>query len=77
MSGQPSKPEVTRGANGTFQSGTHDCVLDALPDDSEPVVVSKIADKINVLKTTANRHLNKLAANNNVNKKKFHEKRVV
>jgi predicted transcriptional regulator len=60
----------------TSTNDTRERVYEALPP-GEPVIASEIADKIGEPRTTVNYHLNKLANNNRVRKKRFHEKRVV
>jgi predicted transcriptional regulator len=62
--------------SGQFSSGTRKRVFDAMPD-GEPVIASEIAESINEPRTTVNYHLNKLADDGKVSKKKFHERRVV
>lgn len=64
--------------SGQFTSTTNirERVYEALPP-GEPVIASEIADKIDEPRTTVNYHLNKLADNNRIRKKEFHERRVV
>lgn len=72
-----SSPKVERADDtGKFTSDTREEVFDALPVD-EPFIASEIAEASGIPRTTVNYHLNKLAEEGRVEKKKFHERRVV
>lgn len=75
MSGAPAKVERDDDS-GQFSSDTRQRVYEAMPD-GEPVIASEIAELANEPRTTVNYHLNKLAEDGRVAKKKFHERRVV
>lgn len=62
--------------SGQFVSDTRGEVFDTMPVD-EPVIASEIAEKADLPRTTVNYHLNKLANEDRIEKKKFHERRVV
>lgn len=62
--------------NGQFTSDTDEKILAAMPPN-EPVRARDIADETDIPRTTVNYNLNKLADAGEVEKKKFHERRVV
>jgi predicted transcriptional regulator len=66
-----------RDSNGRFVSDAPQQILNAMPSDGTPVIASEIADQIQLSNSTVNYHLNNLADDDRVCKKKFHEKRVV
>lgn len=75
MSGAPAKVERDEDS-GQFASDTRQRVYEAMPA-GEPVIASEIANEIGEARTTVNYHLNKLADEGRVTKKKFHKRRVV
>jgi len=63
-------------STGQFTSDTRSEVYDAMPL-GEPTIASEVADMSGLPRTTVNYHLNDLAEDGEIMKKKFHEKRVV
>lgn len=76
MTPTPQAPERDSD-NGQYTSDTREIVFDAMPKTGEPVRARDVADAADVPRTTANYHLNKLWDSDRINKKEFHEKRVV
>lgn len=72
-----SQRNTHRDSKGRFASDAPQQILQAMPSDGEPVIASEIADQIQLSNSTVNYHLNNLADDGRVCKKKFHEKRVV
>jgi predicted transcriptional regulator len=68
---------IERGSDGKFTSSKPEEIIEAMPDNGEPVIASEMAAKVGLAKSTVNHHLNRLLDENKVNKKIYHAKRVV
>lgn len=66
-----------RDETGQFTTDVDEDIYAAVPKDGTPVIASEIAEKVGTSLSTTNNHLNALATAGKINKKKFHEKRVV
>lgn len=75
MSNAEVMPE--RDESGRFTTDVDEAIYDAVPENGEPVIASEVADVAGTSLSTTNKHLNQLADDGKIRKKKFHEKRVV
>jgi len=69
-------PSPERDETGKFTTDVDEEIFEAMPE-VEPMRASDVAEIVGVSKSTANHHLNNLADEGRIEKKKFHEKRVV
>lgn len=74
---EPPDPPERDDTTGRYSSETREKVYGGMPQNGEPMRASDVADDTGLPRTTVNYHLNKLHEDGRVNKKKFHEKRVV